>query len=151
MTETRTHMIHTCDRCGDQSPESTPALFAGWVIIDGKLLCENCYTRDEDTGAIHDLRDNIVHVYLDERVHNPDEGTDGHAAVYDGWNLADAPADFDFLDFHTAYWGAINNAAHYEAWRNDTQPDLTGSWKITYDRTGTVHAAERLTPAGKYV
>lgn len=142
---TTTHS-HTCDRCGKQPPENTPALLAGWVIIDGKLLCGNCYTRDEDTGAMHDLRDNIVHVYVDKR----DEGADGHAAVYNGWNLKDTDKDFDFLKFHNVYWEAINNAAHDEAQRNDTQPDLTGSWKITYDRTGTVHAVSRLTPAGKY-
>lgn len=151
MTPNPQPKIHTCDRCGDKTPKSTPALFAGWVMVNGRLLCENCYTRDEETGAIHDLRDNAVHVYLDERVHDPGNGIDGHAAVRDDWNLADAAADFDHIDFRNAYWGAINNAAHDEAHRNHTDPNLTGSWKITYDRTGTVHSAERLTPAGKYV
>lgn len=146
---TTTHS-HTCDRCGKQPPKNTPALLAGWVIIDGKLLCGNCYTRDEDTGAIHDLRDNIVHVYVDKREQDYDDEINKYAAVYKGWHLADVTKDFDFLNFHNVYWEAINNAARDEARRTSTQPDLTGSWKITYDRTGTVHATKRLTQAGKY-
>lgn len=143
MTPNQQHKIHTCDRCGDTAtkPET----------INGRTLCESCYTRDEDTGQAHALRDNTIHVYLDERLHDPDEGIDGHAVVNDGWNLADAGADFDHIDFRNAYWGAINNAAHDEAHRHHTDPNLTGSWRITYDRTGTVHSAERLAPAGHYV
>lgn len=150
MTTTTTHS-HTCDRCGKQPPQNTLALLANWVIIDGKLLCENCYTRDAVTGELHDLRDNVIHVYVDKRDQDYDDEIDKYAAVYNGWNLADTDKHFDFLKFHNIYWEAINDTARDEARQNDTQPDLTGSWKITYDRTGTVHAAQRLTQAGKYV
>ena len=143
------HTAHRCARCRHAAPPGRPAIADGRALIDGYLYCDNCYTQD-DTGRLHPLRDNFVYVYLDERIHNPDEGIDGHAAVYDGWNLADAPADFDSLDFHTAYWGAINNVAHDEERHTNATPNLTGIWKITYDRTGTVHNAERLTPAGHY-
>lgn len=110
------------------------------------------HTRDQRDDNDHPpaLRDYIVHIYLDEAAHDPAHGVDGHTAVHRGWDLIDTPADFDYIGFRNAWWGAVNNQAHHEAHRDGTAPDLTGTWKITYTRTGTVHSAERLTPAGRY-
>lgn len=53
-------------------------------------------------------------------------------SIGDGWNLGDAPANFDFADFLNRKWELI-----------ESQPDPLGDWITVYDRTGHIYGVER--------
>lgn len=53
-------------------------------------------------------------------------------SIGDGWNLGDAPKDFDFAAFRERKWELI-----------EAQPNPLGDWITVYDRTGHIYGVER--------
>lgn len=53
-------------------------------------------------------------------------------AISDGWNLGDAPANFDFAAFLNHKWELV-----------EAQHNPLGEWVTVYDRTGHIYAVER--------